>query len=251
MIRFMDFAMRVTAGVPGALGRRAGDSFRQLERVFLASLPIIAVAGFSVGLLTWLQTRRQLAQFGLEANLPSLLMAAVVLETGPTLTGLLLAGRMGAGLAAEVGSMSLTEELEAREVMGSPMERSVAAPRILACAVAAPFLTVIFDVASFLGGLAAESGFGTLAASAFQDRALDYLKLAEVVPATLKTLVFGAIVGLCGCWRGAQASHNRSAESVGRAATRGVVSSMLAVLIANILMTPYLQTWSTWMQQTP
>src|SRR5262249_5398730 len=118
--RFVDFALRVVAAMPGALVRRPGGGARQFERVAWGGLPIGGAAGASVGLVTWLQLRRLLAVYGIEAILPSVLAAAVLVETGPILASLLVAGRMGAGLAAELGSMTLTEEIDARIVLGSP-----------------------------------------------------------------------------------------------------------------------------------
>src|SRR3954470_3053398 len=109
--RFLDFALRATAALPGALVREPGEVTRQFERVAWGSLPIVVVAGSSIGLVTWLQTHRQLATYGVEAALPSFLTPAVMVELGPMLAGLLVAGRMGAGLAAELGSMILTEEV--------------------------------------------------------------------------------------------------------------------------------------------
>ncbi|WP_406696932.1 ABC transporter permease [Singulisphaera sp. Ch08] len=237
--RFVDFAFQVIGAMPGALIHRAGDVIRQFERVAWGSLPIIVVAGVSVGLVTWLQTHRQLATYGIEATLPSFLTPAVLVELGPMLAGLLVAGRMGAGLAAELGSMRLTEEVEARAVLGALPIPTLVAPRAIACALAVPFLTVLIDAAAVLGGMGAEAVGGTLSASLFWHKSLLYLRLCDVIPATLKTSVFGLLIGLVGCWTGLNA--NRSTESVGRAATTGVVRAMLAVFVANVAMVPWIQ----------
>jgi phospholipid/cholesterol/gamma-HCH transport system permease protein len=237
--RFADFALRVVAAMPGALVRRPGEIVRQFERVAWGGLPVVAAAGASVGLVTWLQMRRLLATYGVEAQLPSVLAAAVLVETGPVLASLLVAGRMGAGLAAELGSMTLTEEVDAREVLGAPTLPTLVAPRAIACLVAVPLLTVVLDGSALLGGLVAELAAGTQTAEAFGARALDYLHLSDIVPATLKTAVFGLLTGLIGCWTGLHA--DASTEAVGRAATRGVVRAMLAVFAADVVLVPWIQ----------
>lgn len=237
--RFVAFSLETVWALPGAVVRRPGEVIRQFERVAWGGLPIAAAAGLSVGLVTWLQARRLLATYGAEANLPSVLAAAVLVETGPVLAGLLVAGRMGAGLAAELGSMTLAEEIDAREVLGAPTVPSLVAPRALACLVALPLLTVALDAAALLGGLGAELAGGSLSAEAFRARALDFLKVSDVIPATAKTAGFGLIVALVGCWTGLHA--DRSTEAVGRAATAGVVRAMLAVFAANVVLVPGLQ----------
>jgi phospholipid/cholesterol/gamma-HCH transport system permease protein len=232
--RFIDFAFKTIAALPRALFSRPLSWVSQFERVALGSLPIVAVAGLSVGLVTWLQMRRLLVAYGVQDTLPSVLSVAVLVETGPILASLLVAGRLGAGLAAELGSMTLTEEIDAREVLGAPAIATLVAPRAIACMVAVPLLTVVLDVFALGGGLLAELSAGTLSAQTYGSRSLDFLWLRDIVPSTLKTAVFGLLVGLVGCWTGLNA--DRSTEAVGHAATQGVVRSMLAVFAANIVL---------------
>jgi phospholipid/cholesterol/gamma-HCH transport system permease protein len=237
--RALDFAARTLRVLPGTPVRRPGALIRQFERVVWGSLAIVAASGFSVGLVTWLQLRRQFINYGLEDTVPGVLATFVLVEIGPLLAALLLAGRLGAGLAAELASMGLTEELDAREVLGAEPFRTLVGPRVLACVLGAPLLTLAFDGAALAGGLSAELGFGTLSARGFGQRALDFLWLRDVVPATLKTAVFGLLVGLIGCGTGFAAE--RSTEAVGRAATRGVVRASLGVFAANAVLVPLLQ----------
>jgi len=236
---FAAFAVRALVAVPGAIVWHAGEVVGQFEEVAVRSLPIVLGAGLSVGLVTWLQTHRQLVQHGAESTLPSFLAAAVLVEIGPVLAGLLVASRMGAGLAAELGSMVVNEEIDARIALGVDPVPSLVAPRAIACALAVPLLTVVLDASALLGGLGAELSAGKLTAALFWSKSLVFLRLCDIVPATLKTIVFGLLVGLVACWTGLNAG--RSAEDVGRAAIRGVVRSILAVFAANAVMVPLIQ----------
>jgi phospholipid/cholesterol/gamma-HCH transport system permease protein len=146
---------------------------------------------------------------------------------------------MGAGLAAELSSMVLNEEIDARIVLGADPVPTLVAPRAIACALAVPLLTVIIDASALLGSLAAELTVGKSTIALFWNKALVFLRLSDVVPATLKTAVFGLLVGLIACWTGLNA--DRSTEAVGRAAIRGVVRAILGVCAANVVMVPCIQ----------
>ncbi len=239
--KFLAFAIQTAAAVPVALKRHPGEVLVQFEQVFVRSLPIVAGAGLSVGLVTWLQTHRLLVQHGAESTLPSFLAVAVLVEIGPILAGLLVASRMGAGLSAELGTMVLNEEIDARLALGVDPVPSLVAPRAIACAVAVPLLTVVLDAGAMLGGLAAELSAGGLTARLFWSKSLAFLDLADILPATLKTAVFGLLIGLAACWTGLNAGS--SAEAVGQAAIRGVVRSVLVVFASNVVMVPLIQ-WS-------
>jgi phospholipid/cholesterol/gamma-HCH transport system permease protein len=240
--RFLAFAARTTLALPAAPIRRGGEVVRLFEQVAVGSLPIVLGAGLSVGLVTWFQTHRLLAAHGAEAALPSFLAVAVVVELGPLLAGVLAAGRVGAGLAAEMGVMTLNEEIDARLVLGADPIAGLVAPRVVACILAVPLLTVLVDASALVGALTAEAMAGKLSPQLFWRQSLVFLRLSDVVPATLKTAAFGLAVGLVGCWVGLNA--DRSAEAVGRAATRGVVWTTLAVFAANVALVPLIP-WAT------
>jgi phospholipid/cholesterol/gamma-HCH transport system permease protein len=244
----VDFLVRACIKAPGALVYRPGEVIGQFEQVAVKSLPIIVGAGLSVGMVAWLQTYRLLAVHGAESTLPSFLAVAVLVELGPLLAGLLVAGRMGAGMAAELASMVQNEEIDARIALGTDPMATLVAPRAIACALAVPLLTVVIDSSALLGSLTAELVAGKSTAALFWSKSLVFLRLSDVVPATVKTTVFGLLVGLSACWTGLGAG--RSPESVGRAATRGVVRATLAVLAANLVMVPMIQAGVTVMEWT-
>jgi phospholipid/cholesterol/gamma-HCH transport system permease protein len=239
---FLHFVARTCRALPAAVFTRFGEVIRQFEQVAVRSMPIVVGAGLCVGLVAWLQTHRVLAAHGAESTLPSFLAVAVLIEIGPMLAGLLVAARMGAGLAAELGSMVLNEEIDARVALGADPVPTLVAPRAMACALAVPLLTVIIDVSALAGGLAGELTAGRSTARLFYSNSLLYLRLSDVIPATLKTAVFGLLVGLVACWMGLNAG--RSTEAVGRAAIAGVVWSILVVFASNVVIVPCIQALS-------
>ena len=234
LIGFLDLAWATIGAIPGALVRRPREVLRQFDCVAWGGGPIAAVAGLSIGLVTWIQLRRLLLTYGAEGRLPSVLSAAILLETGPILASLLVAGRMGAGLGAELGSMAASEEIEAREVLGAPTVGSLLAPRAAACMLAVPLLTIVLDVGALAGGLLGELLGGSTPLGLFGAHFFDFVRLGDVGPSTLKTAVFGLLIALIGCDAGLQAG--RSTEEIGRAATRGVVRSMVAVFLVNVVL---------------
>ena len=188
-LRIVRFVITACSAIPGAVARDAAEVLGQFEQVAVRSMPIVLGAGVSVGLVTWLQTHRLLTQHGAEAALPSFLAAAVLVELGPMLSGVLVASRTGAGLAAELGSMVLNEEIDARAVLGTDPIAKLVAPRAIACALAVPFLTVVLDASALLGGLCAELIAGKMTAALYWSKALVLLRLSDILPATLKTAV--------------------------------------------------------------
>ena len=238
-VGFIAFAIRATGAMPYVFMRHTGEMIAQFEQVALRSLPIVMGAGLSVGLVTWLQTHRLLLEHGAESTLPSFLAVAVLVEIGPVLAGVLVASRMGAGLAAELASMVFNEEIDARITLGVDPVPSLVSPRAMACAMAVPLLAVLLDTSALIGALMAELAAGKLSAALFWSKSLAFLRLCDIIPATLKTVVFGMLVALIACWTGLNAG--RSAEDVGRAAIQGVVRALLAVFAANVVMVPLIQ----------
>jgi phospholipid/cholesterol/gamma-HCH transport system permease protein len=238
--RFVHFGARA---LPAALLslRRPAELLRQLYHVLLGALPLALVTGLALGVVVWMHLRGVLFRLNPEyvRLLPQALALAVVLEFAPIGAGLIVAGRSGASLGAELGSMSLTEQIDALEVLGLSPLRHLVGPRVLACMVALPLLTVFIAFLAIGGSYAAEMLGGSLSWSEYRNECLRKLSLGDVIPATLKTVVFGYLVGVTGCYFGMTATGGT--EGVGRAATRGVVGSILLVMVSNVLLVKLIQ----------
>lgn len=239
------FAWLATRALPSVL-RRPGQLFSQLFHVLLGALPLGVTAGVSIGVVVWMHLREALRTVGgpgAVQYLPQALSLAVVLEFAPIAAGLLAAGRTGASLGAELGSMRLTEQIDALEVLGLSPLRELVAPRLAACMLALPILSLFITYLALGSGYAAEALGGSMTWRQYVNECLRVLSLHDVIPATLKTVVFGYLIGLVGCWKGMRAAGGT--EGVGRAATGGVVVSILLVLVADVVLVKAIQLfWS-------
>jgi phospholipid/cholesterol/gamma-HCH transport system permease protein len=240
--RYSHFAIRALAATPRVLGR-PGDLLAQIYNVLIGALPLGVVAGLAVGAVVWMHLRdvvETLAGREAVSLLPRALALAVALEFAPIVAGLMVAGRTGASLGAELGSMRLTEQIDALEVLGLSPLRILVAPRVLACMIALPLLTVFISYLGILSGFLAETlSGGSLTWAQYHTESLRNLTLRNVLPATLKTVVFGYLIGVSGCYFGMQAGGGT--EGVGRAATRSVVVSIFLVLIADVVLVRAIQ----------
>jgi phospholipid/cholesterol/gamma-HCH transport system permease protein len=234
--RLSHFAFRALLALPGAV-LRLRLWLAQLYPVLLGSLPLGATAGVAIGAVVWMHLRGALQMVGgpgAVQYLPQALALAVVLEFAPIAAGLLVAGRTGASLGAELGSMRQTEQIDALEVLGQSPLRELVAPRLLACMVTLPVLTIFIIYLSLGAGYLAEALGGNMTLTAYRNNVLQVLTLHDVVPAVLKTVGFGFLIGVSGCYFGMTA--HGGTEGVGRAATSGVVASIFLVLVSDIVL---------------
>jgi phospholipid/cholesterol/gamma-HCH transport system permease protein len=239
---FAHFAFRALRTLPAALLRRPGALVNQLFQVFVGALPLALAGGVAVGAVIWMHGRAPLKTVGgpaAVAILPQALSLVVVLELAPIIAGMITAGRTGASLGAELGSMRLTEQIDALEMLGLSPLRELVGPRVLACMLTLPLLTAFIAFAALGSGFLAELIGGSLTWVQYQAEVLRPLRLRDVVPALLKTIVFGYLVGVTGCYAGLQATGGT--EGVGRAATRGVVRSIFLVLVADVFLVLVIQ----------
>jgi phospholipid/cholesterol/gamma-HCH transport system permease protein len=205
----------------------------QLDEVGSKSLLLTGVTGLAIGIVLAMQSRGTLARFGAEAVLPNMLALSVFKEIGPVFTSLVLAGRLGAGIGAEIGSMRVTEQIDALEVAALKPYHYLVVTRVLACIVAFPVLTIFTDIIALLGGylesyLATQMDYRIFVSSAFTS-----MRMSDLVVDTLKTSIFGFIVGIVSCYMGY--TVRGGTREVGRASMQAVVLSSLLILLADVL----------------
>jgi phospholipid/cholesterol/gamma-HCH transport system permease protein len=210
------------------------ETWRQVFEVGWRSLPLVALSGFAVGVVLSMHTRASLERFGAESMIPAALAIALVRETGPLSAGLLVAGRVGAGIGAELGAMKVTEQIDALEAVAVDSFKYLAVTRILACIIAMPLLTTAMDFAGILGGYVAEASTSGMSAQLYFHRAFSLIEFSDFVPATLKTVVFGFIIGTVASYLGFTTS--RGTEGVGRASTSSVVLASICIILVNVVL---------------
>jgi phospholipid/cholesterol/gamma-HCH transport system permease protein len=208
--------------------------FRQLAEVGSRSLALIIVSGFAVGAVMTLHTRSTLVMFGATAMIPAVQSVAFFVEIGPLVAGLLLAGRVGSGIGAVLANMRASEQIDAIESLSIDSFKFLVVPRVLACVIALPFLTLFMDFAGLLGGFLSEELSSHIAPALYLNRAFDYLHWSNFIPPTLKTAVFGFIIGSVSSYFGY--TTDKGARGVGEAATNSVVVSSLLIIIADVLL---------------
>jgi len=218
------------------------ELLRQTHKTLMGALPLAIIAGLAIGVVVWIHLRDALVNVAgpsAMAYLPQALALAVVVEFAPLCSALILAGRSGASLAAEIGSMKQTEQIDALTLLGIRPMQALMAPRILACIISLPILTVFTAYLAIYSGFLTESLTGSMSFSQYQSEVLRVLTLRESLPALGKTVFFGLAIGISGCYYGMETEGGT--EGVGKAATQGVVSSIISVLILNVFLVKTIQ----------
>lgn len=210
------------------------ETIRQLYELGLRSVPLIAVSGLAVGVVLSMHTRASLERFGAEAMIPAGLAIALVRETGPLVTGLLLSGRMGAGIGAELGAMRVTEQIDALEATAVDSFRYLVVTRVAACMIALPILTTVMNFTGMLGGFMAETAATGMTLGLYFDRSFSLIDMTDYIPATAKTMVFGFIIAIVSSYLGF--TTGSGTEGVGRASTRAVVFSSIVIIVTNVVL---------------
>jgi phospholipid/cholesterol/gamma-HCH transport system permease protein len=206
----------------------------QIAEAGSRSFPLVAASGFALGVVMTLHTRSTLVTFGAGAMIPRVQSLAFFVEIGPLVAGLLVAGRVGAGIGAVLANMRATEQIDAIEALSIDSFKFLVVPRIVACVIALPLLTVFMDFSGLIGGFCSEHALSDLSLQLYVSRAFTDLQWSNFIPPTLKTTVFGFIIGTVSAFFGY--TTNEGAEGVGRAATNSVVISSLAIILADVIL---------------
>lgn len=231
----------------GEISRFTGHFFRELFRkgyefaemlrqcFFLGykSLGLVMTTGFIIGLVITIQSRPTLVKFGAEAWLPGMISVSLVREIVPVITALICAGKIGSGIGAELGSMKVTEQIDAMDVSGTNPFKFLVVTRVFATTLMVPLLVVFADAVALCGGYLGVNIRGSASWNLYWGQVFDALSFGDIVPSIAKTFFFGFAIGMISCYKGY--TSNRGTEGVGRSANAAVVISSLLVFILDLI----------------
>ncbi|MBE0393321.1 phospholipid/cholesterol/gamma-HCH transport system permease protein [Flavobacterium sp. 7E] len=205
----------------------------QCYKIGYKSIPLVAITGFIMGLVLTLQSRPTLVSFGAESWLPGMVALSLIREIAPVITALICAGKIASGIGAELGSMKVTEQIDAMEVAAINPFKYLVVTRVLATTFMVPLLVILADVIGILGGYIGVNIHGDTSLYLYIAKVFEILTFSDVFPATIKTIFFGFFIGIIGCYKGFTADHGT--ESVGKAANSAVVTASLTIFIIDML----------------
>ncbi|MGQ0815857.1 MAG: MlaE family ABC transporter permease, partial [Gemmatimonadota bacterium] len=223
------------------------DAVIQMDRIGVGSIPIVLLTGLFTGMVLALQTSVELTKFGADVYVGNLVGASMIRELGPVLASLMVAGRSASGIAAELGSMRITEQIDALQSFGTDPIKKLVTPRLVACLIMMPILTILADVIGIVGGLIVAVLRIGIPAEAYMQGVYNSAALSgfvfgifpkDFVSGLLKPLVFGGIIALTACYYGINTTGGT--EGVGRATTQAVVTSSVLILAMDYLITQLL-----------
>jgi phospholipid/cholesterol/gamma-HCH transport system permease protein len=209
------------------------EFLRQCYLVGNRSLALVAFTGGIMGIVLTIQSRPVLSEFGAEAMIPNMVAVSLVREIGPVITALICAGKIGSGMGAELGSMKVTEQIDAMEVSAVNPMKFLVATRVAAVTIMLPLLVIFADTVGLFGSWLGVNIKGDVNLTLFFSRAFSSIDFSDFVPAVIKTFFFGAVIGIVGCYRGYTAG--RGTESVGTAANSAVVISSLLIILVDLI----------------
>ena len=208
---------------------------KQIFEIGYLSLPVVGLTAIFSGMVLAIQSYTSFARLGAEDAVATVVVLSVTRELGPVLAGLMVAGRVGASIAAEIGTMKVSDQIDALYVMSTRPTQYLVIPRVLAGIVCLPFLVLVGDIIGIMGGWIIgvyQLGFNSYI---YIDRTLEYLEIIDIIQGLVKAAVFGFIITLIGCYQGFNCGEG--AKGVGRATTNSVVTSSILILISNYIIT--------------
>lgn len=223
--------------------RYLADTLQQADLIGVGSLVIVVLTGFFTGAVLALQTSQTLQQFGSLSLTGQVVSLSMVRELGPVLTGLMVAGRNASGMASELGSMVVTEQIDAMRALGTDPTKKLVTPRVVASVVMLFFLTIISDLVGVGGGFMVSTLVLNLDANQYWTTAYQSLEFEDVLMGLTKPVFFGFVIATVGCYYGLAARGGT--QGVGRATTQAVVASSVLILMVNFFVTKLLIAWFT------
>ena len=211
----------------------------QMYEVGVRSVPVVALTGAFIGMVMSIETFEQFRALGQEERIGGVIGLTVVKQIGPVLAAVMLAGRVGGALTAELGTMNVTEQLDALRVMGSDPIRYLVVPRFVACVLLTPVLTIYSDLLGILGGWLVSTRFLGIADDPFWSYSAQLIDPWQVSEGIIKAFFFGAAIGIIACYKGFTCGSG--ASGVGRACTESFVASFLAIIVLNFFFAKFLR----------
>jgi phospholipid/cholesterol/gamma-HCH transport system permease protein len=209
------------------------ELFRQCYIIGYKSIGIVTLTGFILGIVLTLQSLPTLKEFGAVSYIPSMVSVSIIREIGPVIIALICAGKIASSIGAELGSMNVTEQIDAMEVSGANPVQYLVVTRVLACTIMIPLLTIFADAMALIGGFIASKFSVGISMQLYFTKGLTILEYSDVLPAIIKTVFFGFSIGFIGCYKGFAA--NSGTASVGMAANTAVVTSSIWIIIIDAI----------------
>ncbi len=209
------------------------EFLRQCFYIGNKSIGLVIITAFIMGLVITIQSRPTLVEFGAEAWLPKMVSVSLIREIAPVITALICAGKIGSGIGAELGSMKVTEQIDAMDVSGTNPYKYLVVTRVMATTLMIPVLVMLADAISLYGAYLGANIHGVVSWSLFWNQVFDTIVYSDVAPSILKTYFFGFTIGIIGCYKGF--NSKKGTEGVGQSANSAVVISSLLVFVIDLL----------------
>ncbi len=206
---------------------------RQCFQIGYRSLPLIGITGFIMGLVLTMQLRPSMIDYGVESQIPAIIGIAIIREVGPVITALIFAGKIGSSIGAELGSMRVTEQIDAMEVSGTNPFKYLVVTRVLATTLMLPVLVLLGDAISLYGAYVGVNINNVTSFRLFWIQVINNISFSDVIPAFIKSFFFGFAVGIIGCYKGY--NSRKGTEGVGLSANSSVVVSSLMIFVIDLL----------------